>query len=91
MMLKQILSTFEQVPGPVSLDLLALQLNLDRAALEGMLAELVNMGRLEKIDNRAGVSCAACGVKKRCPYVLSVQASTYALPDRFASEAACQV
>ena len=38
-MLRQILNVFENSPGPMSLDVLALQLDLEPAVLEGMLAE----------------------------------------------------
>lgn len=79
-MLRQILSTFETSPGPLSLDLLATQLGMDRIVLEGMLVELVAMGRLVRIEDRSGSVCAACGIKKRCPYVLSVTGAYYALP-----------
>ena len=43
-MLRQILNVFETSPGPMSLDVLALQLDLEPTVLEGMLAELVRMG-----------------------------------------------
>jgi hypothetical protein len=80
-MLRQILDTFHQTPGPISLDLLAVQLGLERAVLEGMLDELVRLGRLVRVADRSGSACAACGFKNGCPYVLSVAGAYYALPE----------
>ena len=79
-MLRQLLTLFQQAPGPLSLDLLAAQLDLEPAVLDGMLAELVRMGRLVRIEDRAAVACAACGFSEGCPYVLSNAGACYALP-----------
>lgn len=79
-MLRQLLVLFSNAPGPLSLHLLAAQLDLEPAVLEGMLAELVRMGRLVRIDDRAAVSCAACGFSDGCPYVMSNAGACYALP-----------
>lgn len=79
-MLRQLLSLFNNAPGPLSLELLAAQMGLEPAVLEGMLAELVRMGRLERIEDRAAVSCAACGHATGCPYVMSNAGACYALP-----------
>jgi DNA-binding IclR family transcriptional regulator len=79
-MLRQLLTIFNDAPGPLSLDLLAAQLDLEPAVLEGMLAELVRMGRLVRIEDRAAVSCAACGHANGCPYVMSNAGACYALP-----------
>ena len=80
-MLRQILNTFENSPGPMSLDVLALQLDLKPAVLEGMLAELVRMGRLDRVDDRTESACAACGFTRGCPYVLSNAGTCYSLPE----------
>jgi hypothetical protein len=45
-----------------------------------MLAELVRMGRLVRIEDRAAVSCAACGHADGCPYVMTNAGACYALP-----------
>ena len=78
-MLRQILNVFETSPGPMSLDVLALQLNLEPAVLEGMLAELVRMGRLDRIDDRTESGCAACGFTRGCPYVMANAGVCYIL------------
>lgn len=78
-MLRQILNVFETSPGPMSLDVLALQLDLEPAVLEGMLAELVRMGKLDRTDDRTESGCAACGFTRRCPYVLSNAGVCYVL------------
>lgn len=90
-MLRQVLKTFSEAPGPTSLDLLAAQLDVERATLAGMLDELVRMGRLARIDDRAGMAgCVACGIKGRCPYLLTTSGAYYALPEMVASSAPCQ-
>ncbi|MEA3334813.1 MAG: FeoC-like transcriptional regulator [Chloroflexota bacterium] len=88
-MLKQILDAFENSPGPMRLDLLALQPNIDSNVLEGMLVELVSMGRLAKLDDRADSSCAACGVKGHCPYLLTTSGVYFALPDMITPGTPC--
>lgn len=79
-MLRQLLTYFETSPGPISLDLLAAQMDLEPAVLEGMLAELVRMGRLVRIDDRTESACAACGFTRGCPYVLANAGTCYSLP-----------
>ena len=79
-MLRQLLTIFNDTPGPLSVDLLAVQLDVEPAVLEGMLAELVRMGRLVRIEDRAAVSCAACGHANGCPYVMTNAGACYALP-----------
>lgn len=80
-MLKHILEAFRNTPGPMTLDLLAAQLDVDSDVLEGMLAELVRMKRLERLEDRSAASCTACGIKERCPYLLTMTGIAYALPD----------
>lgn len=78
-MLRQLLALFQQTPGPVSLELLAAQLDVDAATLQGMLSELVRMGRLVRVeDHTAG--CSLCGFKDGCPYRLTTGSVYYALP-----------
>ena len=78
-MLRQILNVFETSPGPMSLDELALQLDLEPAVLEGMLAELVRMGKLDRTGDRTESGCAACGFKRGCPYMLANAGVCYTL------------
>ncbi len=85
-MLRQLLAIFHQTPGPISLDLLAAQLDLERPTLQGMLDELVRLGRLVRVESRAGASCAACGYKNGCPYVLAGTGAYYALPEMIADD-----
>lgn len=59
------------------MDLLAAQLDLEPAVLEGMLGELVRMGRLTRLEDRAAISCAACGHTNGCPYVLANAGACY--------------
>jgi len=89
-MLRNVLSAFQSAPGPMSLDLLAAQLDLEPGVLEAMLMELVRMGRLVRIEDRSGSACAACGVRGRCPYLLTISASYYALPGMVADGASCE-
>ncbi len=86
-MLRQILDTFETWPGPVSLETLSRRLGIAPAVLDGMLAELVRMGRLVRLDPRAAAACAACGHANGCPFVLSVTGVYYAVPTSLADNA----
>lgn len=79
-MLRQVLDTFQQYPGPVSVDALSRRMAVPRPALEGMLEELVRMGRLARIEPNA-TACSACGHSGGCPYVLSLTGVYYALPE----------
>lgn len=83
-MLRQILDTFDSWPGPVSLEALSRRLGIEPAVLDGMLAELVRMGRLVRLDPRAAAACAACGHTNGCPFVLSVTGVYYAVPTSIA-------
>ncbi|QLQ05984.1 MAG: hypothetical protein HZY76_07905 [Anaerolineae bacterium] len=47
----------ETWPGPVSLEALSRRLGIAPAVLDGMLAELVRMGRLVRLDPRSGRVC----------------------------------
>jgi hypothetical protein len=62
---------------------------MERAVLEAMLAELVRMGRLVRMDSQAAAACSACGHANGCPFVLSVTGVYYALPERVAEPAHC--
>lgn len=79
-MLRQILRTFREAPGPISLPLLAAQLDIEPTTLDGMLQELVAMGRLTRSQGVEPVACAACGAHGKCPYVLDTEIVCYALP-----------
>jgi DNA-binding HxlR family transcriptional regulator len=78
-MLRQLLALFDTTPGPISLDLLAAQLDVEPAVLEGMLTELVRMGRVSRVEDRTESACAACGFTRGCPYVLSNAGVCYVL------------
>lgn len=79
-MLRQILRSFREAPGPISLTLLAAQLDIEPSALDGMLLELVAMGRLRRSEGQEPVACAACGRGESCPYVLTTDTVCFALP-----------
>ena len=79
-MLRQILETFDTWPGPVSLEALSRRLEVEPPVLEGMLVELVRMGRLVRLDPRAAAACSACGHAQGCPFVLSLTGTYFATP-----------
>lgn len=79
-MLRQVLEAFQEYPGPMSLPALSRQVGIPQPALEGMLEELVRMGRLVRIEPNAA-ACRACGHSGGCPYVLSLTGVYYALPE----------
>lgn len=73
----------------MSLDLLALQLGIEVETLEGMLGELVRLGRLVKVENRDASACAACGLQQGCPYLPNPETTYYALPESLPFGSAC--
>ena len=79
-MLRQILRTFREAPGPISLALLAAQLDIEPPVLDGMLRELVAMGRLTRSEGHEPVECSACNSEGFCPYVINTETICYALP-----------
>jgi hypothetical protein len=79
-MLRRVLEAFEAYPGPMSLHVLSREVGIPRPALEGILEELVRMGRLARIEPNAA-ACSACGHSGGCPYVLSLTGVYYALPE----------
>jgi hypothetical protein len=80
-MLRQIITTFETSPGPITLDALAQRMGVERGVLEAMLADLARIGRLVRVDGRAAAGCSACGHAKGCPFILAVTGVYYALPE----------
>ena len=73
-MLQRILDEFESSPGGMSLNELSQRLNVERSALEGMIAYLVRKGRLQ--DDKAAAmmyssgGCASCSGAGKCPFVM---------------------
>lgn len=88
-MLRQILETFDTWPGPVSLEALSRRLGTNPVVLEGMLGELVRMGRLVRLDPRTAAACTACGHAEGCPFVLSLTGVYYATPTSVAGDDRC--
>ena len=48
-MLTEIMKAFEKDEGPVALNELALEMGVERSALEGMLQTLVRQGKLREV------------------------------------------
>lgn len=76
-MLTQILSAFENVNSPMSLDGLSQQLDVEKSALEGMLEILIRKGKLkasqvglaDQDEACTTITCAGCRGATRCPFV----------------------
>lgn len=83
-MLRRVLAAFESYPGPMGLPALSRELAIPQPALEGMLEELVRLGRLVRIEPDAA-ACSACGHSGGCPYVLTLTGAYYALPEMAAA------
>ncbi|MGQ9926246.1 MAG: FeoC-like transcriptional regulator [Chloroflexaceae bacterium] len=63
-MLQQVLQALETTSGPLSLDELSRRLEIERSALEGMIAFWVRKGRLQASAGRAcGHGCGHCGLR----------------------------
>jgi hypothetical protein len=78
-MLSTILATIREAGKPMCLSDLSAELQVDEAALEGMLQTLVDRGRLRAIEY-VDVGCSTCPVKGGCFIMNDGVAKTYALP-----------
>jgi DNA-binding IclR family transcriptional regulator len=66
-MLQRILTTLRQYNMPLSLDMLSQQLDIEPAALDGMLQTLVQKGRIIELDsNQLGQRCQSCPLHDAC-------------------------
>lgn len=69
-MLERILREFRATALPLSAPLLSQRLDIDQAALEGMLETLERKGRIRQVDaaDAAGVcQCDTCPLQTLCP------------------------
>ena len=82
-MLSKILRAFEQTSGPVDLNELSRSLNVERSALEGMLALLVRQGKLREISLGSD-TCVHCSNRSDCTQLQagSTGGKVYELPAR---------
>lgn len=78
-MLDQVLAEIESTNGTISLHNLALKLNIEQSALEGMLNFWVRKGRLNADDVLSGTSsecytsgCGGCAGVAQCPFVVQI-------------------
>ena len=69
-MLTKILKAFEKNDGPVELDRLSRELDVERSALEGMLQTLVRQGKLQEITP-GSETCVDCPRSSGCTYLQS--------------------
>lgn len=88
-MLQRLLSAIEQTTGPVSLDALSRRLEIERSAIEPMLALLERKGLLAGWTSAASdKACAggACGSSctgvEGCPFVVGAPRALTILPRR---------
>ncbi|NDJ52896.1 MAG: hypothetical protein GYB68_07420 [Chloroflexi bacterium] len=72
-LLRQVLTTFEQTEGPISLNQMAADLGVEQGMLEEMIQYWVRKGRLQVSIDASG--CATCGVNGSCPHVLEMPRS----------------
>lgn len=91
-MLARLLEELEASTEPLSVDALSRRLDLDRSAVEGMLEELVRMGRLRRDDPTVECPMArssheeppcggTCGPAGGCPMVVRLP-RTFEVVDR---------
>lgn len=81
-MIKQILAEFDRADAPLDLDELSQRLNIQKSALQGMLATLVRQGKLKKDSETAGsdqscghLQCIGCAASSNCPFIGKMPAS----------------
>ena len=75
-LLYNVLHKIEGNDGPVSINDIARELNVDASAVEGMISFWVNKGRLKRIGGTACVpsGCSTCSMVKGqtgCPFTIS--------------------
>jgi hypothetical protein len=67
-MLAEILKALEEADGPVDMNRLSRELDVERSALEGMLQTLVRQGKLREIEP-GSQTCASCSRRSGCTYL----------------------
>lgn len=67
--LRQVLNTFENTGGPLSLKQMARELNVEMGMLEGMIQHWVRKGRLR--ESAPLPDCGTCGVNN-CPFIMQM-------------------
>ena len=90
-MLRQVLRELESAQGPVNMNDLSRELGVERSALEGMIAYLVQKGRLQDDDKIAEASMAlcdsgscgaACPGPQGCPFVIKMPRTFSLIPQK---------
>jgi hypothetical protein len=73
-MLKKILQEFQSNQGLLDLNQLSRKLNIEPAALEGMLEHLVQLGKLEKesTSQACSIACSECSFQD-CRFMNAAQ------------------
>jgi hypothetical protein len=79
-MLTRILQEFDRATAPISLNDISQKLGIDRSALEGMVAYLVQKGKLRddhQVQQAAARSCqtgacASCAGAQHCPFAMEM-------------------
>jgi predicted transcriptional regulator len=71
-MLTEIMKAFEKDEGPVALNELALEMGVERSALEGMLQTLVRQGKLREVLP-GSETCADCPRNSGCAYLQAAE------------------
>ncbi len=75
-MLREIINILRTEDAPLSVDILSQRLDVDKSAVEGMLAMLQKKGMI-KMDDMGetngsgcqGFSCSGCATAQGCPFV----------------------
>ncbi len=82
-MLNEILKAFREEGGPLDLSELARKLDVERSALEGMLATLVRQGKLKEVEI-GSADCKECHSRLTCAYAVGGASlgKVYELPSR---------
>ncbi len=74
--LRQVLNYFEDAERPLSLSLIARELQVPKAQVESMVQYWVRKGRIrEVVDGGGCTDCASCGVTGTCPFVMEMPRS----------------
>jgi hypothetical protein len=70
--LRRVLEVFERAGSPIALGQVARELDLPDERLEGMIEHWIRKGRIRE---SAQPDCGSCGVRGRCPFVMTMPRS----------------
>jgi hypothetical protein len=69
--LREVLDRFADQTAPVSINQMAQEMQLSPGVLHSMIDYWVHRGKLREV-NCAGQTCPTCGMRRACPFVVTI-------------------